>query len=345
MTATKDILTNRQEGLLFSFPVYRSVKIYAGTLVCVAAAHGYAIPAADAAGNIFVGIAAEQADNSSGNDGDVTVKVWRKGIFELPATSITQAMVGDIMYVVDDQTFDETDPGNTVICGRLMRWISNTRGLLDVDVAVPVALAAGGALTITDAAGHFTTDTIEAALAQLAVGAKTAQYLIQPAAITLETGAPTAVFADGGADGFTQLTNKEVALRWNNHATPTKFAARFIIPPDLDPAADIVVHFLGAIIKAGGAEADSPTITCEGYFAALGAAMLADANCGGVSGEFLTAQTDKWQEKTLSIALADLPAVASVLTLIFNPTDGQLGTDDFALAGVWIEATRKILTA
>jgi hypothetical protein len=345
MAATKDILTNRQEGILFAFPVYQAVKIYAGTMVCIGASHGYAIPGADAAGNIFVGIAAEQADNSSGNSGDIWIKVWRKGIFELAATSITQAMVGDPMYVVDDQTFDETSPGNSILCGRLVKRISATRGLIDVDVAVPVALAAGGTLTITDAGGHFTTDTVEAALAQLAVGAKTAQYVIQPAAITLETGAPTAVFANAGADGFTQLTNKEVALRWNNGANPTKMAARFIIPPDLDPAADIVVHFLGAIIKAGGAEADSPTITCEAYFAALGAAMLADANCGGVSGEFLTAQADKWQEKTLAIALADIPAVASVLTLIFNPTDGELPADDFALAGVWLEVTRRILTA
>jgi hypothetical protein len=43
--------------------------------------------------------------------------------------------------------------------------------------------------------------------------------------------------------------------------------------------------------------------------------------------------------------LADLPAVPSVLTLIFNPTDGQLGTDDFVLAGLWIEAKRQCLTS
>jgi hypothetical protein len=73
--------------------------------------------------------------------------------------------------------------------------------------------------------------------------------------------------------------------------------------------------------------------------------MLADTDCGGASGEFLTAATNTWQEKTLTIALADIPAVASVLTLIFNPTDGQLGTDDFALAGLWIEGKRKCLTS
>jgi len=201
-------------------------------------------------------------------------------------------------------------------------------------------------VSVADANSNMTGGTVEAVLNEAMVGLKTAQYLIQPAgAITLETGAPTVVFANGAGDGFTQLTNKEVALRWNNGANPTKMAARFIIPPDLNPAADIVVHFLGAIVKAGANEADSPTITCEAYFAAAGAAMLADANCGGASGEFLTNAADAYQEKTLTIALADIPAVASVLTLIFNPTDGQLPADDFVLAGVWIEATRQHLTS
>jgi hypothetical protein len=200
-------------------------------------------------------------------------------------------------------------------------------------------------ISVADTNSNMTGVTVEAVLNEIMAGLKGAQYLIQPASITLETGAPTVVFANAGADGFTQLTNKEVALRWNNGASPTKMAARFILPPDLNPAVDIVVHFLGAIIKAGANEADSPTITCEAYFTAVGGAMLVDANCGGTSEEFLTAGTDTWQEKTLTIATADVPTVASCLTLIFNPTDGQLGTDDFALAGVWIEATRKHLTS
>lgn len=345
MALTADRLTEYQEGVLQAFPVKALAEIFAGAMVCIEGASGYAIPAADAAGNQFIGIATEYALGTAANGGK-WVTVRRRGVFDFDASSITQAMVGDIMYVVDDATFDETDPGNSVICGKLVEFISTTRGRIDIELAVPVAVIAGGALTITDGGSHFTVDTVEAALAQLAVGAKTAQYVIPMTGnITLETGAPTVVFANGAGDGFTQLTNKELAVRWNNHATPTKMAARFIIPADLDPAADIVVHFLGAIVKAGGAEADSPTITCEAYFSAVGAAMLADADCGGVSGEFLTAQADKYQEKTLAIALADIPAVQSVLTLIFNPTDAELPADDFVLAGVWLEATRKILTA
>ena len=341
---TEDRLTEYQEGVLQAFPVKANAEIFAGSMVCIHGASGYAIPGADAAGNQFIGIAQEYVLGTTSNGGK-WVTVRRKGVFEFDASSITQAMVGDIMYMVDDQTFDETSPGNNVICGRLVEFISATRGRIDIEMAVPVAVIAGDALTVGDTASLYTAGTVLGQLQEVMRAVKTAQYVIQPAAITLETGAPTVVFANGGADGFTQLTNKELALRWNNGGNPTKMAARFIIPPDLDPAANIVVHFLGAIVKGGANEADSPTITCEGYFAALGAAMLADANCGGVSGEFLTAQTDKYQEKTLIISLADIPAVASVLTLIFNPTDGELPADDFVLAGLWLEVTRQALTS
>ncbi|MCL4502481.1 MAG: DUF2190 family protein, partial [Deltaproteobacteria bacterium] len=212
-------------------------------------------------------------------------------------------------------------------------------------VKSPYIATTAATVSVADAGNLIDGATVEAALAEIMQGIKTAQYAIQPLGITLETGAPTVVFADGAADGFTQLTNKEVGLRWNNGANPTKMAARFLIPPDLDPAADILVHFLGAIVKAGADEADSPTITAEAYFAAAGAAMLADADCGGVSGEFVTAQDDKYQEKTLTIDAADIPAAASILTLVFNPTDGELPADDFVLAGLWLEVTRKCLTS
>jgi hypothetical protein len=70
----------------------------------------------------------------------------------------------------------------------------------------------------------------------------------------------------------------------------------------------------------------------------------ADADCGGTSGEFLTNADAAWQEKTLTIAAADVPAAPCVLTLVMHPTDGQLGTDDFVMLHPWLEVTRKCLT-
>jgi hypothetical protein len=309
----------------------RRVKLSAGTVTSPPSVE-YA-----GAGEYGVGISLTRAALGA----MVTVKLWNDGgTFQVEANGAIAEAAN--LYGTANGRVDDAGTGTVQFVA--LQAASGAGSVIEVTIN-PYLATAAGSVSIADAGSLITGATVEAALAEIMQGIKTAQYLIQPAMITLETGAPTAVFANGGADGFTQLTNKEVALRWNNHATPTKMAARFNIPPDLDPATDIVVHFLGAIVKAGADAVDSPTITCEAYFAAAGAAMLADANCGGASGEFLTAGTDTYQEKTLAIALADIPAVQSVLTLIFNPTDGQLGTDDFVLAGVWLEATRKCLTS
>ncbi len=137
MALTRDLQIKRQEGQLAAYPVYRSVTIYKGSLVTVNTG-GYAVPAADTAGFLFVGVAAEYVDNSDSGavDGSKWVTVYRTGLFELPATSISQAHVGDTMYVVDDGTFDETTPANAVVCGRLQKYISATRGVLDISFGV-----------------------------------------------------------------------------------------------------------------------------------------------------------------------------------------------------------------
>ncbi|MBW1991580.1 MAG: DUF2190 family protein [Deltaproteobacteria bacterium] len=130
MALSADRKTAYREGVEIEFPVAASTKIYAGSLV-MANANGYAVPGADTAGCKFLGVAMEQADNSNGSDGDKTVRVRRTGVFEFKASSITQAMVGDDMYLVDDETFDET-ANNNIKCGKLVKYVSATKGWIDI---------------------------------------------------------------------------------------------------------------------------------------------------------------------------------------------------------------------
>lgn len=147
--------TTYREGLDLQIPVYQSVKIYAGSMVCVNSS-GYAVPAANASGNKFVGVAMGQADNSSGNSGDINVIVRTEGVFEFAATSIGQANLLSDMYVVDDQTFDETDPGHSVKCGKLLRYIGSTKGWLMIGKALASAFAGSAdALTVSDGGDYF----------------------------------------------------------------------------------------------------------------------------------------------------------------------------------------------
>ncbi|MGQ9687283.1 MAG: hypothetical protein ACUVXF_00625 [Desulfobaccales bacterium] len=130
---TKDRATPYREGIEIEFPVAANTKIFSGSLVS-ANSNGYAVPAADTAGHKFLGVALEQADNSAGANGAKKVRVRRAGVFEFDALSITQAMVGAAMYVVDDHTVDDySGPTNDIRVGILVKYVSDTKGWVDIN--------------------------------------------------------------------------------------------------------------------------------------------------------------------------------------------------------------------
>jgi hypothetical protein len=129
---TKDRATPYRDGIEIDFPVAANSKIYAGSLVC-ANATGYVVPAADTAGLKFAGVALEQADNTGGANGAKTVRLRRTGVFEFDASSITQAMVGTAMYIVDDHTMDDASgPTNDIRIGVLVKYVADTIGWVDI---------------------------------------------------------------------------------------------------------------------------------------------------------------------------------------------------------------------
>ena len=130
---TTDRITPRKGPNLLVYPVATNVKIYAGAFVAINSG-GYATPAADAASLKVVGVATKMADNTGGANGAINVEV-ETGVFDFAATSITQAMVGTKVFIVDDQTFDDAIGTNSIIAGVLMEFISTTRGRVHVDAA------------------------------------------------------------------------------------------------------------------------------------------------------------------------------------------------------------------
>jgi len=129
---TQDRATPYREGIEIEFPVAAAAKIYAGSLVC-ANAQGFAAPAADTAGLKFLGVALEQVDNTGGANGAKVVRLRRSGVFEFNAASITQAMVGDVMYVKDDNTFDDAvGCTNDIKAGVLVKYVTDTKGWIDI---------------------------------------------------------------------------------------------------------------------------------------------------------------------------------------------------------------------
>lgn len=127
-----DRKTSYREGIEVEYKAAVSAKIYAGSLVCLNAS-GYAAPGADTASFKFVGVAMEHVDNSDGQNGDVTVRVRRKGVFRFAASGMAITDIGAAVMVADDQTVAK-DTTNDIACGKIAEFISATEVGVDIDM-------------------------------------------------------------------------------------------------------------------------------------------------------------------------------------------------------------------
>ena len=97
--------------------------VYQGGLVTALNSAGLALAGQDTASHVFLGVAAETVDNSAGATGDDApiVEVWTDGIFEFDYASVTQAAVGTLAYILDDQTVAATgSTSNTILAGQVV---------------------------------------------------------------------------------------------------------------------------------------------------------------------------------------------------------------------------------
>lgn len=123
MTAlTKDRDTPRRGLGVHSYGVKAATKIWAGALVVLNA--GYAAGGTAATGLKAVGRAEHFADNSSGSNGDITIKV-RSGVFQFNNSAsgdlIAVADIGNDCYIVDDNTVAKTDnSGARSVAGKIV---------------------------------------------------------------------------------------------------------------------------------------------------------------------------------------------------------------------------------
>ncbi len=102
LTAARGI--QRGQGQVRPFKVLANTKIFAGALVSVVSASGFAGQAGDTAGTRFVGIADKTVDNSTGAAGAKKVRVWATGVVDLACSGADQTWVGQKVYAVDNQT-------------------------------------------------------------------------------------------------------------------------------------------------------------------------------------------------------------------------------------------------
>lgn len=130
--ANADRNTVKSIGAVRAYPVAVAAKIYAGTMVCRNSS-GYAIAGADAAGNVILGVAEEQADNSAGQNGDILVRCQRKGAYQFASSGLAITDQDCDLYLADDQTVQKT-PTNVYV-GKLVKYISATVAEIEFESA------------------------------------------------------------------------------------------------------------------------------------------------------------------------------------------------------------------
>ena len=133
MTAlTENYEAKRQDGEMITVPVLASATIYKGALVCDNGT-GYASAGTDG-GTTFLGVAVEKADNSSGIDGAISVRIYKTGVFQFTKATAVQTDLGIVAYVRDDQTVSLSTT-NSITAGYVVSIVDSSTVKLRIDQA------------------------------------------------------------------------------------------------------------------------------------------------------------------------------------------------------------------
>ncbi len=194
---------------LRSLPVKSGARVYKGAFVGLSGGYARAL----IAGDPFAGIAYEEADNTAGGDGAISVRVFTLGDFELPLAGAARTDNRSALFASDDQTLTTAASGNSFL-GHQIDVPATGRVVLRIQVT-PTPLA-GGTLTgelVSAGIRHKVATKASAANVTIAaadlggiilVTGTTAGNLNLPAAATAGAGA-WCTFVKAGASGALTL--------------------------------------------------------------------------------------------------------------------------------------------
>ncbi|MBU0718923.1 MAG: hypothetical protein KJ749_11795 [Planctomycetes bacterium] len=111
LTANRDV-PHYVDQAIRTLQVGSVEHIYKGAFVSVDAS-GYAAPLA--AGETFMGIAFEECDNSGGDDGDRSIRVYTLGDFDHALGGAAVTDIGALVFASDDATLTLSNVGTSLI--------------------------------------------------------------------------------------------------------------------------------------------------------------------------------------------------------------------------------------
>ena len=131
-SATTTIHTQYDEGGYEEYPVYRATKIPAGALVMLNSS-GYAVNGADTASCVFAGVAVEEADNTSGSDGTITVRCRIRGRHKFLLSSAAITDIGSkATLLYNNEVSRAATTTNDIYVGRITQIAGSTHAWVDI---------------------------------------------------------------------------------------------------------------------------------------------------------------------------------------------------------------------
>jgi hypothetical protein len=256
--------------------------------------------------------------------------VWDLSVAAVDDSGNSAVAVGDALFYVDADTPKISKKVSGYFFGIALEAISS--GATDTINVLHMPAPGSGAL----ATGGVTTTKIASAAVTAAKLSTTLKTGFIPVALvevreTASNAIPNAA-ANGGllaSDTTPALnlkngdTDSALMLTWAaGNSDPITF--QVALPPDLDEASAVEVHFRAAMAGA----TNTPVISADSFF---------DEGDTKVEDDSAAVTGTTFAEYTISIAAADVPAAQ---TLSVELTPGAHTTDALYLTAIWVEYTR-----
>jgi len=255
------------------------------------------------------------------------------GTFEIECVVDSEIARGTVLYGAADGKVSDASSGTA-------QGIAMETGVDDaiIEVAVwNVKSTTAATVSVLDSDEFTDAATVEAALAEIYQNLVSAQATIPVplGAITEEDGTALTKQATTVA-GFEQLSDKETVITIPIGCTEGESLGFSVpVPQDLDDSADVVVHVLAG--KSGAL--DELTLDCEVYPCAVG-----DTGNADIQDTAAQAITQTASELTFTCGADGVLAAPGTLSVVLA-LGGENDGDAVYIYGVWIEYTRKLLTA
>lgn len=314
---------HKETGSIKSFPVYESVTIYKGALVMAIRETGYAIPGADTASGIFLGVALENADNSSGSSGDINVQVKSDGVWAFTLASVAQGDVGKKCYISDDNTVCLTGQSNDVCVGTVV-------GVKTTNTAwVELAGSTGAGAVVATAPAAVTSHELTDNSGGSDPGDQTLAAVTLPATIT-----DSSTGADPGDDTIAAIT--EAATITDNSG-------------GVDSGDDTLaaVTNLNELTDSGGGTADQ-TVEDVADIALSTGDTYTDAAVNGAVNTAIASISNNFKEMTTELALqraANTTLLAHIAQLAAKMNTNSTAIDSASDAVAQLAAKMNVVTA